>query len=369
MDDFIPVFIAAVIFLAIMVLITVFVSFPGAVMNISVTSFSVGEVGYLTDYPTKTLDLKSFSVGETQEETLKSMPQIVVYRNILSANPESFVIGVPEWYDTTMRGIKLDFSVFRQSSIQFSKLVIKWNGLDVFREGGIADTHSIYIDKANVKSSNTLEIDTEYNAWWFWATATYTLRNFNVNIDYGPERLIPFNLLASDLQGFNKGQVNFDGSGGCDMIVRVNGVDVYDGTPDGDTKIEFTYQEVPLAPGGNIIAFVSKAGVCELRDAEFKVFLIGNEVTATRGFDVTNDNYNLLNQGFMGKIDYKIDSVMRTGSIVIKLNGASIHAPSPHTGWNTATFTISDVNQGENEISFSGTGAFDISDVRIMLEK
>lgn len=368
MDDFIPVFIAAIVFIAIMVLITVFVSFPGAVMNVSVASFEVGEVGYLSDYPTKTLDLKSFTVGETQDETLKAIPQVEVHRNIFTAMPEKFVIEVPEWYEDTMRGIKLDFNVFRQSSVQFSKLVIKWNGLEVFRNGGVADTQSVYIEKSRVKSSNTLEIDTEYNAWWFWATATYTLRNLNVNLDYGPERLIPFNLLASELQGFNKGEVTFDGSG-CDLLVRVNGIDVYGGVPDGDTEIEFTYQEVPLAPGSNIVAFISRSGICSLRDAEFKVYLIGNEVTATRKFDLSNENYNLLKQGFVGSIDYMIDSVMRAGSLDIKLNGMAIQSPTPQSGWNSAGFFVSDVHEGENEISFSGTGAFDISEARIVLEK
>ncbi len=368
MEDFLYVLIAAVVFLGIMLLITAFVSLPGPTMNVSVASFSVGEVGYLTDYPSKTIDLKTFTVGETQEESLKAIPQIEVYRNIFTANTEKFVIAVPEWYETTMRGVRLNFNIYEQSSGQFSKLLIKWNGLEVFRYSGAAVDQSIFIEKDKVKSSNTLEIDCEYNAWWFWATSIYTLRNFNVNLEYGPERLIPFNLLASELQGFNKGEINFDGSG-CDLMVKVNGIDVYQGTPDGDTKIEFTYQEVPLTPGGNIVAFISTSGICNLRNAEFKIFLVGNQVVATRKFDLTAGNYNLLNQGFTGKVNYKIDSIMRTGSLTIKLNGGSLSVPSPKTGWNSATFTISDVQDGENEVSFSGTGAFDISEARIELER
>jgi len=368
MEDFIYVFIAAIVFIVVMLLVTAFVSFPGAVMNVSVASFSVGEVGYLTDYPTKTLDLKSFSVGETQEESLKAIPQVEVYRNLFTAKSEKFVIGIPEWYETTMRGVRLSFNVYEQSSGQFSRLVIKWNGLEVFNYADAGTDQSIFIEKNRVKSSNTLEIDCEYNAWWFWATSTYTLRNFNVNLEYGPERLIPFTLLASELQGFNRGEINFDGSG-CDLLVRVNGIDVYQGTPSGETKIDFTYQDVPLTHGGNIVAFISTSGVCNLRNADFKVFLVGNQVVATRKFEMTNEKYNLLNQGFTGKVNYKIDSVMRTGSLTIKLNGASLSVPSPQTGWNSASFTISDVQQGENEVSFSGTGAFDISEVRIELER
>jgi hypothetical protein len=370
MEDFLYVLIAAVVFLGIMLLITAFVSFPGPVMNVSVATFSVGEVGYLTDYPTKTIDLKSFSVGETQEESLKAIPQVEVYRNIFSAKTEKFVIEVPEWYETTMRGVRLNFNVLqdKQSSGQFSRLVIKWNGLEVFRYGDVAVDQSVFIEKDRVKSSNTLEIDCEYNPWWFWATSTYTLRNFNVNLDYGPERYIPFTLLASELQGFNRGEINFDGSG-CDLVVKVNGINVYQGTPSGETEIDFTYQGVPLTPGGNMVAFVSTSGICNLRNAEFKIFLVGNQVVATRKFDLITEKYNLLNQGFTGKVNYKIDSIMRTGSLTIKLNGGSLSVPSPKTGWNSATFTVSDVQEGENEVSFSGTGAFDIAEARIELER
>ena len=368
MDDFIPVLIAAVIFIAIMLLITAFVSFPGPVMNVSVASFEIGEVGYLTDYPSKTIDLKSFSVGETQIESLKAIPQVVVSRNIFGASSEKFVIEVPEWYENTIRGIRLNFNIYEQSSGQFSRLVIRWNGLEVFKYSGAATDQSIFIEKERVKSSNTLEIDCEHNPWFFWATSTYTLKNFNVNLDYGPQRLIPFTLLTSELQGFNKGEISFDGSG-CDLLVRVNGIDVYQGTPDGQTKIEFTYQDIPLTPGGNIVAFISTAGVCSLRDASFKVYLIGNQVVATREFELASDKYSLLNQGFRGKVNYKVDSVMRTGSLVIKLNGRELSVPTPRTGWNSAGFSASDVQEGENEISFSGTGAFDIPEVDIVLER
>ncbi len=368
MEDFLYVLIAAIVFIAIMLLITAFVSFPGPTMNVSIATFSVGEVGYLTDYPTKTLDLKSFSVGETQEESLKAIPRVEVYRNIFSAKTEKFVIEVPEWYETTMRGVKLNFNVYEQSSGQFSRLVIKWNGLEVFNYADAGTDQSIFIEKDRVKSSNSLEIDCEYNPWWFWATTTYALRNFNVNLEYGPERLIPFTLLVSELQGFNRGEINFDGSG-CDLVVKVNGIDVYQGTPSGETKIDFTYQDVPLTPGGNIVAFISTYGICNLRDAEFKIFLVGSQVVATRKFDLTAEHYNLLNQGFTGKVNYKIDSIMRTGSLTIKLNGGSLSVPSPRTGWNSASFTYSDVGEGDNEVSFSGTGAFDIAEARIELER
>ncbi|MCK4497551.1 MAG: hypothetical protein KAU24_05100, partial [Candidatus Aenigmarchaeota archaeon] len=153
MEDFLYVLIAAIVFIAIMLLITAFVSFPGPTMNVSIATFSVGEVGYLTDYPTKTLDLKSFSVGETQEESLKAIPRAEVYRNIFSAKTEKFVIEVPEWYETTMRGVKLNFNVYEQSSGQFSRLVIKWNGLEVFNYADAGTDQSIFIEKDRVKSS------------------------------------------------------------------------------------------------------------------------------------------------------------------------------------------------------------------------
>jgi hypothetical protein len=368
MEDFLYVLIAAVVFLGIMLLVTAFVSIPGPVMNVSVASFSVGEVGYITDYPSRIFDLKSFSVGETQTESLKAIPQVEVYRGLFSANTEEFVIGIPEWYEDTLRGVRLNFNVYSQSSGQFSRLVIRWNGLEVFNYADAGTDQSIFIEKERVKDSNTLEVDCEYNPWYFWASATYALRNFNVNLEYGPERLIPFELLSSELQGFNRGEVSFDGSG-CDLLVRVNGVDVYQGVPGGETKIEFSYQDVPLTPGGNIVAFIATSGVCSLRNSWLKIFLTGNQVTSRKKFDLTNEQYSLLNQGFRGKVSYKIDSVMRTGSLVIKLNGRSLSVPSPQTGWNSAGFGVSDVQEGENEITFSGTGAFDIPEAGVGLER
>lgn len=368
MEDFIYVLVAAVAFLGVMLLISLFVQFPGSTMNISVATLSVGEVGYLTDYPSKTIDLKTFSVGKTQTESLRAVPQIEVYRNLFTANSEKFVISVPEWYDTTMRGVRLDFNVYEQSSLQFSKLVIKWNGLEVFDYGDAGNEQSIFIEKERVKRSNTLEINAEYNPWWFWATSTYKLRNFNVNMEYGPERLIPFTMTANELQTFNRGEINFEGSG-CDLLVRVNGVDMYQGTPNGQTTIEFTYSEVPITPGGNIVAFISTDGICNFRNSNLKIFLVGSQVTASRTFELTSEHYNLLSQGFDGKVNYMIDSVIRSGILEIKINGNTLSVPTARTGWNSAGFSASDVEEGENEITFSGTGAFDIDEARIELER
>ncbi|MCK4496593.1 MAG: hypothetical protein KAU24_00235, partial [Candidatus Aenigmarchaeota archaeon] len=66
---------------------------------------------------------------------------------------------------------------------------------------------------------------------------------------------------------------------------------------------------------------------------------------------------------------YKIDSIMRTGSLTIKLNGGSLSVPSPRTGWNSASFTYSDVGEGDNEVRFSRTGGFDMAEARIELER
>lgn len=370
MDDFIPVFIVAIVFIVIMLLVGAFVSFPAPPMNITVADVGdIGEVGYLTDYPSKTLDLKTFTVGETQEDNLKAIPQVNVYRNLITAHTEKFIIEVPEWYQTTQRGLWINFYIYEQSAAQFSRLVIKWNGLEVFNHGSAATEQSIFIDKIRIKGSNTLEIDAQFNPWWFWATSTYTLKDFNVNLEYGPEKLIPFELLASELQVFNRGEVTFDASGGCDLIVRVNGIDIYSGRPDGEQTIEFTYQDVPITPGGNILAFISTDGICQLKDSKFKIYLVGNQVVVTRKFDMTRENYNLLGQDFTGKINYKIDNIMRTGSLVIKMNGRDLPVPTPRTGQNSVTFTQSDAQEVDNKLSFSGTGAFDISNVVVTLER
>lgn len=370
MDDFIPVLIAAIVFIVIMLLVTAFMSFPAPPMNITVSEVGdLGEVGYLTDYPTKTLDLKTFRVGETQEDNLKAIPQVSVYRNLITSHTEKFMIEVPEWYQATQRGLWINFYIYEQSAGQFSRLVVKWNGLEVFNHGSPATEQSIFVEKGRVKGSNILEIDAEFNPWWFWATSTYTLRDFNVNLEYGPEKLIPFELLTSELQSFNMGEVSFDASGGCDLIVRVNGIEVYSGVPDGEQKLEFTYQDVPITPGGNVLAFIATDGICQLKDSEFRIYLIGNQVVVTRKFDLTAENYNLLGQDFTGKISYKIDSIMRTGSLNIELNGKDLSVPVPRTGQNSVTFSQDDVQEGDNQLSFSGTGAFDISEVVVTLER
>lgn len=366
-DDFVYVFIIAVIALAAFGLVGFVGPWFAPVNNVTVDSFSVGEVGYVENYAARTIELRTFTVGQNQTESMVSAKQIDITKGWFGGNEETFAVVVPSYYLDTARGIRISFDVYDTN--QYGNLRFKWNGVVLEENAYDNGFHSFLITGEDVKQSNTLTVLCDGPGMMFWASTVYQLKNFNVNLEYGPERVIPFEMLPSEMQEFDRIELSFFGSGTGTLQVKVNGVSVYQGSPRGVEKVDFNLFEAPVKAGQNIITFIDRDGAYTLQDTQMKIFLMSSKAVVTRTFNLTQENYNLMSQGFQGRINYFVDNIARQGSLEIKLNNKIIPVTTPQVGWNTASFTSSEAVVGDNTLAFSGTGNYQITTTRVELER
>ena len=365
MEDFVYLLAIAVVILAVVGVIATFIPGIPPADYIEVGKFSGGYLGF-TNHASRTINLGSFSVGEPQKENLKTVPQMQVSSSWLGSESKSYEIGVEDWYSTTQRGVRVSFDLIDSNS--YGNLIIRWNGKDFFSEVAEPNHYSVFINSSFVKGSNRLDILTDGPGLYFWASTAYVLKNVNVNLEYGPEKIIAFELVPDEISMFDRGELSFYAGGTGTLQVKVNGVGVYEESPRGSVKVGFDYLKVPLRPGGNLITLIDRDGVYNLNDAYFDIFLLNNQSVLVREFNLTDANFDLLSKGIMkGRIDYTVDSISRQGPIGIEINGRTIGSFTPDLGSNSAEFGPANAQLGENDIRFSSMGGYQLSDIAVGL--
>jgi len=256
--------------------------------------------------------------------------------------------------------VKLNFNVPETNG--YGRLFIVWNGLEVASNFLDQGSHEIVIKSDAVKENNLVEIYAEGPGFMFWASTVYVLRDFTASIDYGPKKLVPFQLLQSEKEALSKGVVAFyalDTS--SNLTISVNGYNIFYDVPRGPESVEFDYIDVALKPGNNIISFGTQ-GIVELRDVYFNLFLMTNEAVKSRRFNITSDQIALFERGYKCILEFDVLEVYRTGNLNIELNNRVTRLSEVENGINRVSFGKGHCQLGENEISFSGTGGFRIDE-------
>jgi len=366
-EEFIFVFIAAAVVLAVMMLLFAWGPMPTEEYTALAEFSSLGTIGYVLNEPSRTVPLGSFTVGITQTETLKSVPQISVSAGTTSADAESYTIAIPDYMLSVTERVNLRFRVYDTNL--YGNLIIRWNGMDMFNEQAGMTDYSLSIPSQYVEESNSLDILCTGPGAMFWASTVYVLRDFVLEAEYGPATMIPFQLSQSEMGSLNKLELSFTGTADSMLSIRVNENAIYNQKPSGYVLAEFSPSTVPLAAGNNVISFSTGSGTASLQNAELKVYLATNLVTRTRGFNLTETQYTYLQQNTMqGVIEYDIDAINSQGSLEIRLNGHVLNTPLPQQGTNTVHFDDDAAQEGENTLSFTGTGQFEIGTVKVGLE-
>jgi hypothetical protein len=365
MEDFVYLLAIGIVILAVVGVIAVFIPGIPPAEYIKITEFSGGYLGF-TNHASRTINLGSFSVGEPQKENLRTVPQMEVSSSWLGSERKSYEIEVEDWYATTQRGVRVSFDLIESNA--YGNLMVKWNGKVFFQEVAEPRHYSVFINSSFVKKSNRIEILTDGPGFYFWASTTYQLKNVNINLEYGPEKIVAFELVPDEISMFDRGELSFYAGGTETLEIKVNGVEIYEDSPRGNVKVSFDYLRVPLKAGGNLITFIDREGVYNLNDVYFNIFLLNNQSVLMREFNLTDANFDLLNKGIMkGRIDYTVDSISRQGPIKIEINSRTIGSFTPDLGSNSVEFGPANAQLGENDIKFSSMGGYQLSDIVVGL--
>lgn len=376
MDDFIWVFIAAVIVLIIVALAGLYMGGGGAGPAAPVSNYtlllndSLGRVGFTGSSPIRTEDIGSFIAGEPQIENLKSITELEVATSLIGMEKREYTIGVQEEILPEVREVKISFDV--DETNLYGNLVIKWNGKEVFNKKASVGHYSLVMEKDVVKTANSLEIYAEGPGLLFWASSIYALKDFRVNQVSGLAKIYVFSLSSGERNNFDKGEISFElgkRSPGNKLLIEVNGITVFFKEPSLAEKVSFTYDDVPpdiLKAGNNNLVFSTETGSFNIMNAKLSIYSLTNIQVRKRSFDMDSD---MLEEFGIGILEIRVGKIVKDGDFQVKINSQELAGPALNEGLNSIIFGKDLLQEGRNDIEFSGTGAFDIPQVRIGFEK
>jgi len=382
MDEFIVLLIVAFVIIGAMVIIGTPLAelsegnWPGGGGTISgnyksLASFDLGKVGSTESEISRRLSFGSFTLGQTQSETLKEMSKVATSQGYFGSDPKEFEIKVDENVLNNLKDVKISFEMGEANL--YGNLVITWNEKVFFDKVANINRYDVIIPPENVKEMNTLVISAGNPGMYFWAATYYELKNFKVLGEYGPEKFMSFKVYPNEIEAWSKGVLKFyttKGQGGT-LTVKLNGNEIYRETdPEHVVRKEFEYSDIgnAIKIGDNIMAFKSTS-TFDVDDVEFEIYLSGGGLTKEREVTVSEEDMNLLKSGKDGEIKFTVDSMHRQGILNIKINDNQLSVQTVRSGENIIGFDSNDVFEGANTITFSGTGSWDISGVDVRIKR
>lgn len=371
MDDFVVLLIVAFVIIGAMVLVGGPLAewaggewSPGGGDGNVITSLDLGRVGSSETAASRTASFGSFTLGETQAETLRQMDTLGVSAGYFGADSKKFKVRVDENVRSNLKNVRISFDIGETNL--YGNLLIKWNDKVFFNRLANLNRYDFTIPPENVEASNNLEVCTAGPGLYFWASTYYSLEDFNVVGEYGPEKFLSFKLYANEIEAWSKGVLKFyttrDQTG--EITVKLNGKEIYRETnPEHLVTEDIEYSEVGevLRIGDNILSFKS-TDAFKIDDVEFEVHLSTASLIKERDFEVTAEQMNLLDTNG-GEIRFMVDDIYRPGVLSISINDNQLNMQSIKTGENVIDFDPEYIFEGTNTIKFSGTGSWDISGV------
>lgn len=336
---------------------------------------SFGSVGFSEQNVERSINFGSFVLGRPQSENLKiggaeSLPNLKVssgaWFGITHPDSKKFDVEVAQYVLSDLRGVKISFDMGETNLL--GNLVIKWNGKTVFERVANLNHYDIPLEKDSIKKTNILEVSADNPGFQFWAVNTYNLRNFKIIAEYGEEKFFSFEIFPNEMEAWHQGTLRFytTSSQTGELTIKLNGHEIYrEQNPSHLVSVKLNYSDIAnIAKIGDNVLALKANDVFQVDDLKLDIVLSTTRAERTREFNISEDDYNLLGRG-KGEVSFVVDKIFKDGKLKIELNGKEISFQKPEAGENKLEFTQSDVSKGKNTIKFSGTGGWDISEVKI----
>lgn len=359
-EDFIYLLAIAFAILIILGLASVWYPYTPPANFTKIAGFELGLVGWMGEWPAKSYEIGTVEPG-TQKEILLSIGQVDVEHSYWSERKGEHAVAVPAWGLEWIRRVKVKFDVWQTN--KYGRLRVLWNGRELLNSYADPREYVFVIEPNEVFNSNMLIFEAEDPGMRFWASTVYTIRDVEVELEYGPARFFRFELLPSEVEVFNKGKVSFYGWGKGNLSIKVNGREIYNKRPIGADEANFTASQAAIVPGENTLSFRSIGEDVRCENTRLEVWLLTQNLEKERTFNISEAQYAKLGKG--GKIRFNVAEIRRAGGLSISLNGNALAVPQVQKGWNEVSFSQAQARSGLNAIKFTATGTFDISSVEI----
>lgn len=336
---------------------------------------SIGNVGFSEQNVERSVEFGSLVLGRPQTGNLKiggaeSLPNLKVsspaWFGLAAGDSKTFNIRAGQEILNDLRGAKISFDMGETNLL--NNLVIKWNGKVVFERIANLNHYDVSIESSSVKGSNVLEVSAAGPGLQFWASNTYNLRNFQIIAEYGDEKFFSFEIYPSEMEAWSRGTLSFYTTSGQtgEITVKLNGHEIYkQQNPTHLVSINLEYSDIAnIAKIGDNILAMKANKIFQIDSLNLDIVLSTTRAERIREFNITEEDYSLLGRA-KGEISFDVDRVLRQGEMSIELNGNDIAVNTVEVGENKVEFTSSEASEGKNILKFSGTGGWDISEVKV----
>jgi len=337
-------------------------------------------IGTYEEVVPRIIRIGDFSVSHTAgSQTLETRKYIEVKKGLFDDKRFSFSAEIGEDFDNIIDGW-VNLYVLNGGQ---GKLIVKVNGKVVYSERTSPGKVIARVDKNLLKSYNVIEIGAGMPGLQFWSTTVYQIEKveFGVNIYGNLKKYYEFILYGSELKNFAGGKVKFnveerEGSG--NLIIQINGKDLFRGIPSGSFEHEFEVFDVGLVNGVNSIEFSTE------RDTSYKLddvqIVISHKETASKSrmfsFKITEEEMGRLERGKKGRISFVLLDSDFNGNLAVKIIDAEgkehqlDYIQSYAIGKTLSVyFGPNDVKVGTNYVQFSviGRGKFTLSNLEVVI--
>jgi len=380
-DEFIWVFFAGMLTIVIMLF---FWGTPSvqenATENVSTITREIFTLGTYETLVPRIIRIGDFSVSYTAgSQTLETKKYIEVKKGLFDDKKFSFSAEFGENLDNVIGGW---INLYVLSGGE-GRLIVKVNEKVVYNEKTSAGKIVINVDKNILEKYNVIEISSGLPGLQFWTTSIYNIEKVEFGVDiYGALiKQYNFNLYSSELKNFAGGQVKFnleerEGSG--NLIVRINGRDLFMGIPSGSFTQDFDAFDVGLVNGVNTIEFLTEKDTTYKLD-DVQIIINHKELaskTRTFSFKITDSDFKKLENGKKGRISFVLLDSDFNGNLAIKTidaegNEHQLDYIQSYAVGKTSTvyFGPNDVKVGTNYAQFSvvGNGMFTLGNLEVIV--
>ncbi|MDY6770591.1 MAG: hypothetical protein SV186_01390 [Candidatus Nanohaloarchaea archaeon] len=307
---------------------------------------------------------------QSPNKTVQGYDRLVVSKGMFSSANSTLVQFTARQPDALF----LTFTVAGARPI--GDLVVKLNGETVRTlKPDAGERRTIKLTNIS-KGTNTVLLTAKGPGYQFWTSTRYEMRDvtFTLKDDAVRKNLDTFRLYNYEVEGFDTGTVRFfvneDVRATAPLKVDINGETIWTGTPikrNLPYTVSFASATTGLHPGENTISFYSQPGAqYTLSNVQMDVQYLAttNTQTVQKTFNIPLVKYQLFGKQD-GKIAFDIERIGVRAPITIKLPHKTFTVTPDTGGTKTLTFSKSAVNQGQNTVTITTSGNYEIGNFTI----
>ncbi|MFA5141493.1 MAG: hypothetical protein WC471_00810 [Candidatus Woesearchaeota archaeon] len=328
---------------------------PGSVVEEGSTSLS---------HSMPSLNLYTKSEGKV----LENLGGVAIARSDFSSTLKSYPFTISNLGN--VNNVMLTFNVITSEG----NLIVKLNGVEILNKQVTGSVEPIVIAKGLLKENNLLDFDVTYPGWRFWAKNDYELSAVALRADVTDtehkKATTQFYIDSEEKSSLRSALLYFFpycGANADTMTMKINGNQVFRGTPQCGYSNRFELSPEQLQSGENNVEFDIAGGSYTITQLKINTELKAKKNTIYH-FEISDKQYvNITDRDYDVYVSLKfpLDYERREGKLYINSD-----IKSYDTSDSIFQYKITDfVREGFNSVRIVPEASYEIDEIKVWLKK